>query len=1588
MKKIFLILSLFLTIVIENYAASPDLGFKWDRTRTLDNNLNFTSNIGKDEAMLEFEYEDNGVYMLEYFLEDGNKTSIIINRNNDATLFDYRQFRDDVGPKGSWGNNVTITEYVDKGYQIWNYDTQAFEDVNPKPTQVIYGINKADKKTGKIFKIENMTVKFKWDANFNKFYISVDKLKESHMHNFRLTLDGAEKKTLNILRRLSFVTKPTHWVNDSGAKDRDFIEYSVLATERPGSVPGLRIEIQKPKEVDLNIANPTYGTFVDINDTLGGKLETTVNLKEKLGQFEDKTPEYFQFKFKFAGDTGIYSSGKKGDYKVVGDKYIIDVVKENDDGTGTPLDADFVSWGNLEYSRIYDPTEAIIQATEVINYDFDINYKPSGDLAFAYTYLNYRILRKTVDSTFLVIKPYKGSGIYDVYQTNTRVTDKDSIYFTKWVDHWAQNAKEDIYIPVDVARSSFGDAFYTFKMQYHFDQESGEIPSQLLVYNANLDTIINPPIPELRDISDIKVVPAENINDDPTKVEFIAKWKIPNNLGDLLPDSDNRLWYEIKLNTMPTDYVNSENSALSQYYQIAKVVYITKVGLEYFINEEGETPVKVNLGTGYFEKKIVLKDETGWVDYKLPNWTGTLGNLLMPSGGTVGDYNPENTTPKNDFFKDFVKNVPKIYFISMKSYHDRDTGNVTNELTSSDDSVPVSVSLDLTNEEVPNPTNIVIDDITKEEAIVDWIEVDATTYDSYMLDSIGVDLDSKHYEFYISQEKSKIDQLRALGKITAKEEVLLADLAGLVDAGTKAKEVGEDYSLYDISDADLNNLRNGNIIRVTTETDKLKLENLDINQTYFIILRTKLNVSKGGTPLDARYSILTEIKTFTTKYDTDGIDNIKSSPESPSNLEVFGEITNTSGNIRWDIDVTAYEGGDYIGYELIRIPKKPLEDVDKTKGKSIVDIINTNKYDGIEVFRLRKASIEKYNKTTLLYEPATLNTYKSETGKEIYGENELSPNDIYYYFVRAIRYDNADTYVSNSFWGMTTITTAPIDSAINLNYERGSDYSRDKYKEVVVSFDAPVLDETKVPSEYEFKIAVRAKEAYLETYSITRLAVKNSDVAGYKRYVYKVSGLKSGTKYYVKVRILDKTKGALIDGTYPSSAYSEYVEARTEFNQDDYDDSKKYEEYIKYYLSKLEGIKNVKEWEIDSDDDDDEIYKYRYDVIREELEDPYKDEFLLKSFTDEDKETITYYLPSDMIKALNDNKKVLKFKEEDLEIMIRPNSFIEEKTDGLDEILDEIDDEDIEDYGIKIKVERDEYSKDIDDYEPLTDEVEIDIDAVGFEKTELDLEDAILTEVEKVIKKDQEDFADDLKSKIDDDEDEILDFINDEIDDTKERIRKAVEDELEDNLEGDESISEIEESIVVKYVSSDISGVKIFARDGSKWEKLTSLNNGFVSSETEIIGSYIAAKYENEYKELNSYEESSKIKSLIEKYELKDYIGNDYYFNKDDKITVYEVNSMAKRMTGDNTSYIKYKDEQDISYEEACYIAMKTFEKKTNININSMVINNHSITGLSYKYEKYVMAAVEYGIIDEDKEFKEKATIGDILEIFKNVEEY
>jgi hypothetical protein len=1350
---------------------------------------------------------------------------------------------------------------------------------------------------------------------------ATSRMEEGYVIPFELSV-GSKKDELSIFTGLStFEINPVH-IKEDGEKIYTILS-DTTGKQIPGSEAGIEVKFEMPKLIKPD------GSFEPIEDALS--IATRIRLEDTLNRTGINETIILENLANGQGYT-LAKAGTQGNLSKAGSVYTLYLADKD------KTDATIATWSELKPSMLLNGT---------LEFWEQGNQEIHTDSAQGHTFVRFEII-KTLDGEHMKILPYPLTFPveYTIQATNTIGAGYGSIApFTGGVKNTVQSGEEFIvdlsYLTGNVYRILIDGA-----------RTEGQIASLNYHYISGQHTLTLDP-PSIISIDEVylvdRAVQTEQIASDKTEVSagFDITWSA-RGIQSFLQTYGGSLYYQFYVHKE----VGSEEKDLINVTQIAldpnqRVVVKGQAG------EEAENKPVLNSNQTITLHNMKLKNygESDWIGFELDE-------DLYPPDAVWSEYPLDYITEATG--RNYE--VPGRYYISMNVVYAPPTGDVTK----SNPSYPEPFVLQKRKELIPLPQAIKLEDLGETDITAHSIyfsNISIENYIRYMLTPVKLSLgevaevpNEKVYEVYVYQDKNVTQK-------NLQEAVLQQEIQDLSERVVLTSQQQEQLR------------QEGGVLRFDYRTDvvgsqnfRLDIEGFSPNQVYYVQLRVRLDVfdTETDTFYESRESLFSNTYSFTTGAKPIPPTPDEQTPPAPKDFFIVEREGNQAVKLGWQPADFTEEELENIHYEIIRVQDNALSNEDLQRTKELEDLL-----EGINILR------RGYK--TRLGNASTIHTYESGNWSELTPvqngldlrllDNTLKPNTIYYYYLRTIKTIGNMEVASD--WIVLPVTTAPVGRPINLKNEDEEVYRYDARKEVVISFWAPIPADGDVPEDYDFEIAIKGPkdDDFRLDYEIRRIGEEVVD-STYRKFIYLVSDLKPGSRYDVKVRVVDKTQVLDEGEEYPSSLYSDIIAIRTEYDEEDAIRDNKYDEYLKKYDALAEALRRKEYWA-----GRDGVYKYRTQYIQASV--AINNQYILAS--DSSSNEFVYYMPVSAMYQMNQNKTTLVIELDDVKVYIRPNTLSEE-LEEIKEAIKAVEARTLKDYYVAISFNTKKSTSLVKGEEALSPEIKVNFDVVYLKEQDRLIDDEMMDILNDLIKSEREDVIDELdyiileRGRLEEDrlEEIIQKAIQNVIDTHKRRVDNVIAKSITKNV----VIQEIHTSLLITFQTQAYT-VNGYYYD-REWTKVYTFNAlGSFAIEAKRVGTYIFTG--NEMGTL--LPEVTGGHQLISKYQL----GDLFDVENTEKMKWYATKnqvygSLARVLGADkNVDPIVYLNrigiqgvnrigtQQAIRKDEVIYLTMQTYEKVNNKDIRAIVIRNkQSVSNIGVfqsQYIPYVYAAVELGVV-------------------------
>ncbi len=1555
--------------------ATSKSNFYWNKQATLNEKLELVERASdSDEVLLTWDIESlggatnpTGTYKLTYPIADGKNIEFEVVRKNDKSKITYKVNGDSKVNE----NNKKLLIYKDGAYFPAN--TQNFPGTDTFKLSDTYANGKAKsvsfeigKNGGASFQYEGNIIKFLWKDGKMNFVTNA--MVRGNIYPFKLGYNGEEEKKdifLGIDTVNGFEVKPYANADKNNQDGKELIEQITRPiTEYPGG-----------KEVGVNITFNTPKEWTPSNPPTGGKFEFIQNNPQPIEVVfnlgHNDTTKKLQIKISdIYKDNGVIINGE-----LAGDK--AEYKYDNKTHKGT------LKIRNLEASTIYSDISISAERKAKPFETIDATL-PIGTI---YTYPAYRVIALGYSEFYLEIEPFKGyNGFYAVYQGSQQSS------LSLWSTYQEKSEGKDkilISIPLDatVPQERF------FKVDFSFtppDLSSTKLPftSQILKYRPFEEDIV------LATPKNLKIVSSNIIkkDDEPENLYLTLKWDIDNKnvLKGLMKQhtdttSNFNIEYLFHKGEKPTDLEQDD---------------FLGVNIEFTSKDINDinADIKYTLPDKYKDLGIeILTDEKKTFTSERTEIAGNKQNIILEANVTF----KIPVSSKEDVNKKILQ-YPNTYFLANKGKYTIKQQNGKEISYKTGLSLPVTLTLDgIQKIEVPVPQNLKVieDSVNSKEFSVEYDTLKYAeeedllyNYNEIMLKTIGRELkdDSIKYDFYITQNKELFDELVKYSK----DDDIPQNIKNKIIKYENTQNMTVDGIDVEINGNLLDNLRKKGIAQVSNinqdiniSKQKINFKGLDENETYYVVGRTNVTPYEKGTMLKDKldFSKFTKLVTATTKKDGDNPDENEKVPPAPTKF-IAKDITLNSVNLIWDrVKDNLPEGQDpksSLEYQFIKtrgeqLPDSFLKSKDSYE-KTWESLSNVKDKEGL---RTNKDKLYEFDKEAKQFsvEEASKERYEYVNWEGAEGnilDKTLSPNQIYFYYIRTVRVSGKGDE-AYSVWVPLTFTTKNTTGPTNLRVEPKAEY--DKKSEVVISFDIPKMDTSLIGTEYDLQYSIKQDLGDWSedtTMPKDKLSFKENDDGKTIKVVYKITGLKSGTMYTIRVRMLNKPLDA-------PSMYSNEVEHRTDSDNTENDYDQDIENWENNFKDLIEDLKNQPYW-FSKDTGSNTIVYYRpqyFDKIMATTNNS-----IIELASGKGGSYKEYYLPASAVISAFDENKGFKISYNGADVIFSAKTINPYDNDVIKKMAEEIDSKggNVEDYFVKLSVDFKNNKYIIDGSDSLSPSALITLSVVGTKDTIATLDQNMLNYIEELLK--TKEFSKDVKNKIKNliknktDNKIMVQEIGKIVDSFKSKFGDELGKDLNSLSRKTSHIQYLTGDIIFTYtLLTDIS-IAGYKKSQGNWISADVKDYlGKKAIYTKETGEYIFAGKKLVINGAGNLPNGNQITNIVVKYGLDDFLGKDGNINLRAPITRRATIGSLARIAGsskmqDPIEFFKTKNivlstrnmDNNITSEEAVYLIMKTYEMRSGTKLETVKIRNYNLTSdiknINKNYKKPIQVAFETGI--------------------------
>lgn len=1576
--------------------AKGSLELNWNETLILTDLLEpIKRPENSDKAFLSWGFDTQngapvgtGTFELKYFIGDGREAKLKVKKNAGNAIVEY------------FINNDNTVNAKEKMLEVYKPDDKTYKEATranfpendpnfkinfPSGNQqraqnVSFTIKKG---TGFNFNYLGNTIKFKWD-NSGYFFFETDGISQGNIYDFNLSFvkDGSSAQIIDKIKIFTGINEATFKsrpiANDGkGESMQDPVDQTTRPIiEYPGQNPKLEISFELPKEYDNIINKYDY-----VKDTTNNKKATkaVLDLISTSGKTIQVVIDNVYDPNKFT-----VSPNDKVKVKVTSEDNRITILLENKEGVAEneKILIPGIIYSSTKISLIRNET-----VENVVNDECFKSIPAELPIGAVYTYIEYSIISLGAKEFYINITPFEGYNGYYIVKQGSAILEEFARYEEK------NKGQSNILIPVPIEIAGESSPEKYFQVDFEFapsgdnPSETIRLSSQILKYKGYFEDI------ELGVPQNLKV----------TESDIIRQTSSDGTIRDeLFVTFEWKVGYESVLKRLFERNQNKPFDIIYTFYEDE-----TPTG-------DGEKLVSVKLtvnGDGIIEysatdeyKDNFISGETELIEESLGGSISKIAKAKVKFKIPVSEKNSGVARSQLEY--------PGIYFITTEGVY-----TINDKLHNTGKSLSTTLTLNgVLQINVPEPQNIkIIDNSVTDKSFK--VGFDTLKYEKeenvlykYLKQilerhKLTLNDNSVKYNFYITQDRSIFDEMIKVDT-TGKDKYdkIPEDIKSKIKTYDYENKVINEQDILNVKEMKLSdgtsiidNLRNDNVVKITNMTQNFEasvpnqivsLDGLDENQIYYVIAETVIEPVFAEEPNQGQVdkskidiSKYSKIITVTTLKDDEGPGENEKVPSAPTNFR-YENVTLNSANLLWDkINEDKDENSkSTLEYQFIKVRGQKLDDnflnSKENYNKTWELLSNIKNKAG---FKTSKDKVLEYKDST--FEEASQDRYvyqdfTSATGNIL--DKTLSPNQVYFYYIRTVRVDENGKDVAYSVWVPLSLTTKNVEGPTNLKVERDAEY--DKKSEVVISFDIPKISTDLIGTEYELQYSLKkdvgpwGKDITMPKKDLT--ITENKDGKTLK-VVYKIKGLKSGTTYTIRVRMYNKPIES-------ASLYSNEVDHRTDIDEGDKEDEDKIDEWENHFKDLVNQLKKEPYWYIEDSIGNTAVF-YRpdhFDVILNSTQTGVID--LAQGIGGSKKE---YFIPSKaVIKAFEQNKG-FKVTYNGMDVIFSSKSINPTQNEAIKMLESKRASDKLADYFVKLTIDFKQAPYIIEGNNSISPVADVYFEVVGTKRILSEWDADVVLYIDKLLKKDKysKDLRADIKQWIKDKKDSL--FISQQINKYFEEFKKDfgsyVGKQLKATSKRTFTTTKLNGNIIITYPFEKTLVAKGYKLILGSWVNVSIIDYaGKKAISTNELGAYIFTASKLIINGVGNLPNGTVIMDIIIKYGLDDYLGKGNINLKGNLTRYMAIGSLARiagnSRTKDPIEFFKTKgvivnsrnETLPISNQEAIYLIMEVYEIRTNKKIETIKVRNYNktanIKGINDKYKKAIQVAFELGIYNDE----------------------
>ncbi|MDR2183485.1 MAG: hypothetical protein LBE55_04865 [Clostridiales bacterium] len=789
-----------------------------------------------------------------------------------------------------------------------------------------------------------------------------------------------------------------------------------------------------------------------------------------------------------------------------------------------------------------------------------------------------------------------------------------------------------------------------------------------------------------------------------------------------------------------------------------------------------------------------------------------------------------------------------------------------------------------------------------------------------------------------------------------------------------------------------------------TLSQVFKLHGLDRNRQYFITMDA---VALWHTvPEYLNPSTTTNIAGITTMGDLAPPDPDGMRPSMPQDLRV-DDITVSSADLSWlPVAPLTSEGGQ-IRYQVLRmradqLPDELLDRHDFNMTRVLAEI-NELGLSNPEALLITQGTGPGYNEVRsyitgvagpigdiapgFLLRHGTLDPDDPNDTEErvIFRDTNLSPNTLYFYYVRTVWHTPGG--MTYSAWVGVSVTTSLVDPPENLRREFApwiggavwQDF--DPRFQFVIRFDAPVGTLDAHGTLYDFQYSLREGDAPWEdparlTGAMLLERIPTPGREGFYQFTYLISGLLPGTQYSIRVRTMD-----LINGDY--SMYSNIATTRTDTDQDTIDRERDLANLHQYLRDLIAEFIRQHHWTAQNSLN---VFSavYRPSMVNNLVET--NGSMIRLAMTGQN--INIYYLPQALFLRTWQAERGFIIARDDMEIAIPSHAFNMIDNEAILQAQQRIRDvPGVMDYYVRITVAFSEHGENVQIHgrQPAGQEIVFSFEVVETSTTAAQLDEDILAVLQHRLNIDYytQPFVDEINQMLDREEsyEDMVRRLHQIAENIQNQMAAYVNSQLLPTLDRVYEVNYVSQPVTVRLINQPTSAVvNGFRFAGANWvQQEVNIQGGARAMRTSGTGAFAFNIQNLNLPGVSQMQGNETLTALFVRYGLHDFLGTDAAFNLQNNITLQQVQGVAARLAGapaaaNPQTWLRGQGyivpvrgaNSPATTQEALYILMAVYEIRTNTNIAGLRISNFNaagnISGIDARFRPSIQAAFELNL--------------------------